>query len=103
AEAAGILASAHKQGHLHRDIKPSNLMLDHLGAVRLLDFGLTRSLTTSGESSLGLILGTPWYMSPEQASGEIVDERTDIYSLDLHLYELGTARPPPSPPTPPPP
>jgi hypothetical protein len=90
--AARVLDYAHGQGHLHRDIKPSNLMVDHLGQVRLLDFGLTRALDPDAQASCpGAVRGTPWYMSPEQAKGEPVDQRCDIYALGVSLYELATA------------
>jgi serine/threonine protein kinase len=91
AVAARSLAYAHRQGFLHRDIKPSNVMLDQHGHLHLLDFGLTRALTPDGDGTLsGTIRGTPWYMSPEQARGEPLDQRSDIYSLGVMLYELAT-------------
>jgi serine/threonine protein kinase len=91
AAAARALAAAHQQGHLHRDIKPSNLMFDHHDQLYLVDFGLTRALDAGANvSCTGGIRGTPWYMSPEQARGELVDQRTDIYSLGVSLYELAT-------------
>jgi serine/threonine protein kinase len=91
AQAARALAYAHQQGFLHRDIKSSNIMVDHHGQVYLVDFGLTRALAlgTTGTQN-GVILGTPWYMSPEQARGEQADKRSDIYSLGVTLYELAT-------------
>src|SRR5207249_1017684 len=91
AVAARSLAYAHRQGFLHRDIKPSNIMVDHHGHLHLLDFGLTRSLAPDSEGTQpGTVRGTPWYMSPEQARGEPVDQRSDIYSLGVTLYELAT-------------
>jgi serine/threonine-protein kinase len=91
AAAAGALAYAHAQGVLHRDIKPSNLMIDHHRQLYVVDFGLTRGLGSSALASQpGPVRGTPWYMSPEQARGEEVDERSDIYSLGVTLYELAT-------------
>ncbi len=94
---AEALEAAHAQGLLHRDIKPGNLMLDRHGSVKVLDFGLakrlpTEELTGSGTSVVhtrtGMLLGTPQYMSPEQALGHALDPRTDIFSLGAVLYEL---------------
>jgi serine/threonine protein kinase len=80
--AARALHAAHQIGQLHRDIKPSNMMIDHHGQLYLVDFGLTRALNPSADvSQLGSIRGTPWYMSPEQARGAPIDQRSDIYSL----------------------
>jgi serine/threonine protein kinase len=91
AKAARALADAHHRGFLHRDIKPSNLMIDHHDMLYLVDFGLTKALDPgAGTSQLGVVRGTPWYMSPEQARGEAVDQRSDIYSLGVTLYELAT-------------
>ncbi len=91
AEAVGVaLAYAHKQGILHRDIKPSNVLLSNDGQIYLADFGLAR-IAQSGESTLtsDMILGTPQYISPEQALGrKDLDEGTDIYSFGVMLYEL---------------
>jgi tRNA A-37 threonylcarbamoyl transferase component Bud32 len=94
-QAAEALAYAHRRGVIHRDIKPSNLLLDASGIVWLTDFGLAKR---GGEASLtvtGAFMGTPRYMSPEQAESltRPVDHRTDIYSLGASLYELATGRP----------
>ncbi|MCZ6812174.1 MAG: serine/threonine-protein kinase, partial [Planctomycetota bacterium] len=96
AEVADGLQHAHAKGVIHRDIKPSNLILDRAGHLRILDFGLARF---EGEESLTLtgdLLGTPMYMSPEQARRRKIpiDHRTDIYSLGATLYEMLTRRPP---------
>lgn len=98
---AEALAYAHEQGVLHRDIKPSNVMLTPEGGIYLTDFGLAR-MAQSGESTLSqdMMIGTPQYMSPEQAKGERVDERTDIYSLGVVLFEMLTGRVPFSADTP---
>jgi serine/threonine-protein kinase len=94
---ADALQHAHEQGVIHRDIKPANVLLDHQGMPHVTDFGLARwadqSLTLTKE---GHVLGTPAYMSPEQARGEVisVDRRTDIYGLGAIFYELLTGRPP---------
>ncbi|TEU15287.1 MAG: serine/threonine-protein kinase [Anaerolineales bacterium] len=98
---AEALAYAHEQGVLHRDIKPSNVMLTPEDSIFLTDFGLAR-MAQSGESTLSkdMMIGTPQYMSPEQAKGEKVDERTDIYSLGVVLFEMLTGRVPFSADTP---
>ena len=90
------LAAAHAAGLVHRDIKPSNVMLDPAkGRTKITDFGLARP---AGESSdvtqEGSTVGTPAYMSPEQARGEVVDARSDVYSLGATLYEALTGEPP---------
>ena len=94
-QAAEALAHAHQRGVVHRDIKPSNLILDGDGQLWLTDFGLAKRLDDVTLSLAGTILGTPRYMSPEQASSvrNPVDHRTDLYSLGATLYELVTGRP----------
>ncbi len=94
-QAAEALAHAHHRGVIHRDIKPSNLILDPDGRIWLTDFGLAKRMDDVSLSMAGAILGTPRYMSPEQAaaSKNPVDHRTDIYSLGATLYELATGRP----------
>ncbi len=96
ADVADGLQHAHAKGIIHRDVKPSNLILDEEGRLRILDFGLARlegqeSLTASGD-----FVGTPLYMSPEQARARTipVDHRTDVYSLGATMYEMLTWRPP---------
>jgi hypothetical protein len=91
---AEALAAAHAQGVVHRDVKPNNVMLARDGSVRLLDFGLARGagvdMTTLTRT--GTVLGTPGYMSPEQFDAHGVDERSDLYSLGVVLYEVLTGR-----------
>ena len=88
------LEAAHDQGVIHRDIKPGNVMLSKGGEVKIADFGLARQTTDIARISAltlpGSVLGTPAYMSPEQAAGKDVDHRTDIYSLGVMAYELFT-------------
>jgi serine/threonine protein kinase/Tfp pilus assembly protein PilF len=94
-QAAQGIQHAHKGGIIHRDIKPSNIILDELGNVRVMDFGLARM--TEERSKLtqsGTLMGTLDYMSPEQCRGEELDESTDIYSLGVVLYEMLTGEPP---------
>src|SRR5262249_26464609 len=86
-DAAEGLAAAQESGLIHRDVKPANIWVDPKGRVRVLDFGLARPL--EGESDIsqsGLIVGTPSYMAPEQARGEKVDERADLFGLGCVLY-----------------
>ncbi|HXZ28965.1 MAG TPA: serine/threonine-protein kinase [Terriglobales bacterium] len=86
------LQEAHAQGVVHRDLKPENILIDRNGHVKVMDFGIARSLETGGTQT-GAVLGTPAYMAPEQAEGRPVDARTDIYALGLILYEIFTGRP----------
>ncbi len=92
---AEALTIAHAQGLVHRDIKPANILLDEGGhRVLLSDFGLARTLDDASMTSSGMVTGTPHFMSPEQARGESVDARSDLYSLGAVLYTLATGRPP---------
>src|SRR6202051_2725650 len=84
------LEAAHSEGVVHRDLKPQNIMLDAQGRVFLMDFGLARSMELVGMTRTGALIGTPAYMSPEQAKGEKVDARTDLFSLGVIFYELLT-------------
>lgn len=86
------LKEAHAQGIVHRDLKPENVMIDALGNVKVMDFGIARSMETQTRLT-GSMAGTPAYMAPEQVAGKRVDYRTDIYSLGLMLYEMFTGEP----------
>jgi serine/threonine-protein kinase len=88
------LAEAHKLGVVHRDLKPQNIMVDEDGNARIMDFGIARSLKTKGITATGVMIGTPEYMSPEQVEGKDVDQRSDIYSLGIILYEMVAGRVP---------
>ncbi len=91
--AAG-LAAAHKQGLVHRDIKPSNILLENgVERVSITDFGLARAVDDVTITQAGHVAGTPEYMSPEQAKGERLDERSDLFSLGSVLYTMCTGRP----------
>jgi uncharacterized protein (TIGR03067 family) len=94
-QAARGLAAAHKQGLVHRDIKPANLLLENgVQRVKITDFGLARAVDDATVSQAGVIVGTPQYMSPEQADGQPVDYRSDLFSLGSVLYAMCTGRPP---------
>ena len=91
---ASGLAAAHKQGLVHRDIKPLNILLENgVERVKITDFGLARAVDDVGMTQTGHIAGTPQYMSPEQAMGERVDSRSDLFSLGSVLYSMCTGRP----------
>jgi hypothetical protein len=92
--AAG-LAAAHAQGLVHRDIKPANILLENsVQRVKITDFGLARVAADAGPAEAGVLVGTPLYMSPEQARGEATDHRSDLFSLGSVLYTLCAGRPP---------
>src|SRR5262245_23400764 len=89
------LAAAHRQGLVHRDIKPANILLENgVERVKITDFGLARAVDDASLTQSGVIAGTPMYMSPEQARGEPIDHRSDLFSLGSVLYALCTGRPP---------
>lgn len=96
---AGVLAAldySHRHGIVHRDIKPANVMLTRTGEVKVMDFGIARALADASATmtAASAVMGTAQYLSPEQARGEVVDARSDLYSTGCLLYELLTGRPP---------
>lgn len=96
-EAAGALEAAHRAGTVHRDVKPDNILLEGDAArVLITDFGIAKALVgdTGSNTTSGTIMGTPQYMSPEQATGEESDHRSDIYSLGVVAFEMVTGKPP---------
>ncbi|MDO8802950.1 MAG: serine/threonine-protein kinase [Elusimicrobiota bacterium] len=92
-ESAEALDYAHKNGIVHRDIKPANIMLLEDGTIRVADFGIAR-ITESSKTADGTVMGTPYYMSPEQIAGKKVDGRADLFSLGVTLYEMLTGERP---------
>ena len=91
---AGALEFAHKRGLVHRDVKPQNVLLTEEGEPKVTDFGIARSIDVQSVTQSGTVLGTSDYIAPEQARGEEVDARTDIYSLGVVIYELLTGEVP---------
>jgi TolB-like protein len=100
---ADALSAAHEKGIVHRDLKPANVMVTHEGRVKILDFGLAKDISaqsfgdatlTSAQTQIGVVMGTPAYMSPEQISGRALDHRTDIFSLGVLIHEMCTGHRP---------
>src|SRR5207302_7906007 len=94
-QTAAGLAAAHSQGLVHRDIKPANILLENgVERVKVADFGLARAATEASLTQSGVVAGTPQYMSPEQAEGKAIDQRTDLFSLGSVMYAMCTGRAP---------
>ncbi|MBO0732497.1 MAG: protein kinase, partial [Acidimicrobiaceae bacterium] len=96
AQVAAVLAVAHRHGLVHRDIKPANVIVGSADTIKVTDFGIARTVHdhTTRLTSTGTVLGTPTYLSPEQAEGRSLDGRSDLYSLGVVLYEMATGTPP---------
>jgi serine/threonine-protein kinase len=94
AQIATGLAAAHAAGVVHRDLKPGNVLVGERNAVKIIDFGLAKATAADGMTATGMLLGTPYYMSPEQVRGRRVDAASDIYSLGALAFHLVTGRPP---------
>jgi serine/threonine protein kinase len=96
ADACQALNFSHQHGTIHRDVKPANIMISKSGAVKVMDFGIAKALADAGNSvtQTAAVIGTAQYLSPEQARGETVDARSDVYSLGCVLYEILTGEPP---------
>ena len=93
-QALAALSYAHAQGVVHRDIKPANMMLTPAGKIKLMDFGIAKMATDQKLTKTGLMVGSVYYMSPEQIEGKELDGRSDLYSLGITLYEMATGKRP---------
>jgi tetratricopeptide (TPR) repeat protein/predicted Ser/Thr protein kinase len=91
-QVCSALEIAHQEGVVHRDLKPQNIMVEDNGRACVMDFGLARSMETTGLTQVGAIMGTPAYMSPEQAKGVPADERSDLFSLGIIAYQMLTGK-----------
>ena len=95
ADVAAALAFAHRSGVVHRDVKPGNVLISPTGQVKVTDFGIARAANSDQDlTQTGAVMGTATYFSPEQAQGNRVDGRSDVYSLGVVLYEMGVGKPP---------
>ena len=94
AQVAKGLGYAHEKGIVHRDVKPSNVMVDKDGHTKITDFGIARMVSSAVRTQTGMVLGSPKYMSPEQVMGRAIDQRSDIFSLGVMLYEILTGQAP---------
>jgi tetratricopeptide (TPR) repeat protein/predicted Ser/Thr protein kinase len=88
AQVCRALEAAHNEGVIHRDLKPQNIMLDKTGRAYVMDFGIARSMLSAGMTQTGALIGTPDYMSPEQAKGQTLDARSDLFSIGIIFYEM---------------